>query len=82
MIALNYVTIGVYSNDSYKVNIVRPEDIEGHIAYNKKMRFGRALFVNGVCEYKGYLTDERVAEWTEKIAAMTFDTSKPSVQYW
>ncbi|MEX3625397.1 hypothetical protein [Viridibacillus arvi] len=79
---MNYVTIGVYSNDTFKVNIVRPEHIEGHIEYNKTMRFGRALFVNGKCEYSGYLSDEKVAKWTEKIAEMTFDTSKPSVLYW
>ena len=79
---MNHVTIGVYKNGQYKVNIVREEHLENHIEYNKTMRFGRALFVDGKCVYKGYLTDEEVSIWTEKIATMKFDTSKPSDKYW
>lgn len=79
---MNHVTIGVYSNDTYKVNIVRPEDLEGHIQYNKLMRFGRALFVDGKCEYDGLLTKEKIAEWTKKIAEMKFDTRQPSDLYY
>jgi hypothetical protein len=66
----NHITIGVYSNDSYKRNIVRPEDLERHIEYNKVMRFGRALFVDGKCVYSGYLNEEKIKEWTEKTSQM------------
>ena len=34
-----HVTVGVYMNGVYKVNIVRDEDLEDHIQYNKKFRF-------------------------------------------
>lgn len=78
---LNHVTIGVNSNDSYTVNIVRPEHLENHIEYNKIMRFGRALFVDGKCVYEGYLSDFKIGEWTEKISKMEFDTSRPSDLY-
>ena len=30
-----HVTVGVYMNGVYKVNIVRDEDLEDHIQYNK-----------------------------------------------
>lgn len=79
---MNHVTIGVYNNEDFKVNIVRPEHLERHIEYNKTMRFGRALFVDGKCEYAGYLSDQMIEEWTKKIAAMTFNTSTPSELYW
>lgn len=77
----NHVTIGVYNNETFKVNIVKPDDLEGHIEYNMQMRFGRALFVDGKCVYSGYLNDEKIARWTEKISKMNFDTSKSSEPY-
>lgn len=79
---MNHVTIGVNSNDSYVINIVRPEHLEGHIEYNKVMRFGRALFVNGECVYEGYLSDATIEKWTLKISEMKIDTSIPSKLYW
>lgn len=42
-----HVTVGVYMNGQYKYNIVRDEDLENHIKYNKIFRFGRGLFVDG-----------------------------------
>lgn len=78
----NHVTIGVYGNDTYKVNIVDPRDLEHHIQYNKDMRPGRGFFVDGVCVNKGYMSDKRVEEWTKKIAEMKIDTSKVSEKYW
>lgn len=78
---MNHVTIGVYSNDAYKQNIVRPEDLENHIEYNKKWRFGRALFVDGNCVYEGFLPEEKITEWEEKIRSMHFDTRIPSQVY-
>lgn len=78
---MNHVTIGVYNNNEFKVNIVREEHLESHIEYNKTFRWGRALFVDGKCVHKGYLSDERITEWTEKISKMTFDTRKSSEPY-
>jgi len=77
----NHVTVGVYNSEKFKVNIVRPEHLEGHIEYNKVMRFGRALFVDGVCVNKGYLSDELITTWTKKIAEMQFNKSKSTEPY-
>ena len=77
----NHVTVGVYQNGVYKHNIVRDEDLLSHIEYNKTFRFGRGLFVDGVCVNQGYLSGEQVRNWTRRIREMTFDTSKPTIPY-
>jgi len=64
-----------------KHNIVAEEDLEGHIKYNLDLRPGRAFFVDGVCKNKGYLSDEKVSEWEEKIKHMEFNTSHPTRPY-
>lgn len=62
-----YTTIGVYANHSYKVNGVSAEHIDSHIDYNITFRPGRALFVNGVCKNKGYLSDDEIKEFEVKL---------------
>lgn len=62
-----HLTVGVYKNGDYKTNGVDTKDLENHIEYNKTLRFGRALFVDGECVNAGYLNVEEVAEWTAKI---------------
>lgn len=78
---MNHITIGVYSSGNYKVNIVRPEHLKHHIKYNKTMRGGRALFVDGKCVYAGYLSEEKTKEWEEKISEMNIDSRIPSDEY-
>jgi len=78
---MNHVTIGVYANESYVINVVLPAHLDYHIEYNKVMRFGRALFVDGKCVHQGYLPAYKVAEWENKIKTMKVDTSKPSIEY-
>lgn len=55
-------TIGVYLNDRavFKYNGVRESNLKEHIEYNRVMRFGRALFVDGKCAHRGYLSDDRI----------------------
>ena len=62
-----HTTIGVYKSKSYKVNGVPHDHLETHIEYNKTFRPGRALFVDGVCVYDGYLNENEVAEMTEQL---------------
>jgi hypothetical protein len=61
-------TVGVYANGEMKHNGVVASHLETHIAYNKFWRFGRALFVDGVCVYPGYLNEAEVKAAAEKIA--------------
>lgn len=68
-----HTTIGVYPNSevgnmsSVKVNGVLEEHLSGHIDYNKKWRFGRALFVDGVCVYQGCVCPEKIKEWENTL---------------
>lgn len=70
-----HATVGVYMNGQYKYNIVRDEDLENHIKYNKIFRFGRGLFVDGKCVNQGYLSGEQVRNWEKRISEMEFDIS-------
>jgi hypothetical protein len=81
----NHITIGVYPNNSYILNIVKDEHIDGHIVFNSNMRPGRFLFVNGKYTCGGLLKDEFkekfISEWEEKISKMTIDSSVPTIVY-
>lgn len=67
-------TRGVYDNGDFKDNFVRPADLESHIEYNKTFRWGRALLVDGVIVYNGYLSDERLAEHVGVVRTATKDS--------
>jgi hypothetical protein len=77
----NHVTVGVYSNDTFKRNVVAPEDLDGHIDYNKKMRPGRALFVDSKCVHQGYLSEKETKEWEVKIKEMNISSGTVSKVY-
>ena len=42
------------------------EHLEHHIEYNKTMRFGRALLVDGEIIYCGYWKEEELQEFLDK----------------
>lgn len=81
---MNHITIGIYKNGDYKINVVKEEHLEYHIDYNKTMRFGRALFVDGECLNQGYLDNDEVSEWTEKVKDISSRVNilKASETYW
>jgi hypothetical protein len=64
-------SVGVYSDLSYKQNGVAEEHLAEHINYNKKYRFGRALFVDGVCVYEGYLIAESLEKAKQIVMGIT-----------
>lgn len=78
---MNHISVGVYANGNHVINIVREEHISDHIDYNIHMRPGRALFIDGECINKGYLKDESVDKWKEKIKEMNIDSSTSSERY-
>lgn len=62
-----HTTIGVYANLEYIVNGVLDKHLEEHINYNKTYRFGRALFVNGKCVYKGNLSNKEILSFEDEL---------------
>lgn len=83
----NHLTLGVYANGQYKYNVVRDEDLEHHIEYNKKMRFGRLLYVDGERVYDGCMRKEILPEYDEiarkfyKDYKDKIDMDKPTIPY-
>jgi hypothetical protein len=76
-----HTTIGVYNNGDIKTNGVSEEHLETHIQYNLDYRPGRAFFVNGECLNKGYLDDERIAEYTEMFKDPKWIVTKCTAPY-
>lgn len=62
-----HTTIGLYPNGDYVINGVLPEDLESHIDYNKRYRYGRALLLDGECIYKGTLSNEQIDIFERRI---------------
>jgi hypothetical protein len=62
-----HTTIGLYNDGSFKVNGVTKDNLPLHINYNKIMRFGRALFVDGKCIYSGYIDDKRIKAFEQRL---------------
>ena len=62
-----HTTIGLYADGSFKMNGVLPQDLKGHVEYNKKYRVGRTFFVDGELIHKGYHNDEQVKAFQERI---------------
>ena len=61
-----HLTVGIYANKQWTYNIVRDEDLQQHIEYNKVFRFGRLLYVDDVRVYNGCTTEEYLAEYDER----------------
>lgn len=79
-----HVTLGVYTNGQYKYNVVRDEDLESHIDYNKTFRFGRLLYVDGKRVYNGCIKEEcleRYDKIAEEFFSKDIDKSKPTIPY-
>lgn len=76
-----HVTIGVYANGETKYNGVDADDLMSHIAYNKKMRFGRALIVDGECVYEGVVSKEVINKAIEDYKTNPIIYKKPTIPY-
>lgn len=72
-----HTTIGIYPSGNYKVNGVSSENLQDHIEYNKKFRFGRALVVDGEIIYEGLGCKAAIKELEEVIknTKITKDTA-------
>lgn len=62
-------TMGVYANGDRVNNGVMTEHLDDHITYNRAMRPGRALFVDGRCVHRGYIPQETCDAIERDLAA-------------
>ena len=72
---MNHLTIGVYTNKQYVINVVREEDLEHHIEYNKTWRFGRLLYVDGKRVYDGCMKPEYLQPYDELVKKIIAENS-------
>lgn len=72
-----HTTVGVYPNREFKINGVKAENLESHIEYNRLMRPGRALLVDGTCILIGNFNQEDVTALEEefKDCKRSYDTA-------
>ncbi len=75
-----HTTIGLYANGSFKMNGVKPEHLEEHLLYNKTYR-SRAMFVDGKCVDKGYISDDKVKAFEERIKIENLKANKCTAPY-
>ncbi len=82
----NHLSVGVYLNDTFVVNVVKDEHLSSHKEYNKIFRPGRLLFVDGKYFCGGEHLDkvalnEMICVWESKICDLKVDINKPSEKY-
>lgn len=61
----NVLSIRIYPDKHYVVNVVHPDDIENHIEYNKDFRPGCLLYVDGKRVSNGMRKEEYLADFDE-----------------
>lgn len=61
------IYVRVYSNGDRVVHHLEPNEVERQLSYDKVMRFGCALFVDGKCEATGYLDEERCEALSKEL---------------
>jgi hypothetical protein len=81
----NHLTLGVYLSGDYTHNVVREEDLEEHIQFNKTFRPGRLLYVDGQRIYNGVLKEEVLSKYDkiakEFYALHNINISRPTLPY-
>lgn len=59
--------VSVYGNGEYVINGVEIKEFSAYIRNTIKYGTGRALFIQGVCMYHGFLPPNDVEKWERKI---------------
>ena len=82
---MNHLTLGVYLSGDYTYNVVREEDLEEHIQFNKTFRPGRLLYVDGQRVYNGVIKKEALSKYDtiakEFYASYNINMNKPTIPY-
>ena len=80
-----HLTLGIYPDGSYKYNVVKDNDLESHINYNKQFRPGRLLYVDGKRVYDGCIKNKIMIKKYDCIAKKFFenniDMDRPTIPY-
>lgn len=61
----NHLSLRLYPNKDYIVNVVSDENLASHIEYNKIYRFGCVLYIDVVRQTNGCLKEDCLKEYDE-----------------
>ena len=82
---VNHLTLGVYLSGDCAYNVVREEDLEEHIQFNKTFRPGRLLYVDGQRIYNGVLKEKYLPKYDKIVEEFymtnNVDLDKPTTPY-
>lgn len=81
----NHVSLRVYRNKDYVVNVVSDENLASHIEYNSTFRFGCILYIDGVRKTNGCLKESCLKEYDDYASSLlkTLDinTTKETIPF-
>ena len=69
----NHITIRVYPNKHYVINVVSDEHLKDHLTYNRDFRFGCLVYLDGKRVQNGCRKPEYLQEFDDFVK--TIDTS-------
>lgn len=72
-----HVCVGFYLDGSYRINIVRDEDLADNIDYNRTLRPGRFYFVDGKYACGGVLKPEPQADFIRQCEKRLIEMAIP-----
>ena len=74
-------TVGLYADRSWKTNGVLREHLLAHIWYNINHRFGRAIFIDNILVYNGYMNYSELRRFMEDILFKLEPAKKETAPY-
>lgn len=81
----NHVSLRVYPNKDYVVNIVSDKNLASHIEYNSIFRFGCILYIDGVRQTNGCLKEDCLKEYDDYasniLRALDINTMKETIPF-
>lgn len=69
----NHITIRVYPNKRYVINIVSDENLKDHLAYNRDFRFGCLVYLDGKRVQNGCRKEEYLQEYDDFVKTISLD---------
>ena len=81
----NHVSLRVYPNKDYVLNVVSDENLVSHIGFNSTFRLGCILYIDGVRKTNGCLKEDCLKEYDEYASSLlkTLDinTTKEAIPF-
>ena len=69
----NHITIRVYPNKDYVINVVSDKHLEDHLAYNRDFRFGCLMYLDGARVQNGCRKEEYLQKYDDFVKTINLD---------